>query len=293
MRLSPRLLHSLIQLSLEEDHIDQDITTNSLFSTSIPAVASIIAKEDLVLAGVSVAKRVFTEVDPQLKFTYKQKDGDVVSAGTTCCTISGDTRSLLRAERVALNFLQHLSGIATLTHKFCKATEGSKTKILDTRKTTPGLRALQKWAVTLGGGTNHRQSLKDGILIKDNHLALLQSQGISIKEACHSAKKYASRYIKVCIETDTLAHVREAIKGKPDVILLDNMSPQQAKKAIHLVNGRTLIELSGGITLKNIRSYAHIGADFISIGALTHSATAMDLSMDLAHLPRPISRSQK
>ena len=250
----------------------------------------IIAKENMVIAGLQVAKQVFTQVDSQLKFTYMQKDGDVVAAGTSCCTILGDTRSLLSGERVALNFIQHLSGIATLTYKFCRALGESSTKILDTRKTTPGLRSLQKWAVTVGGGHNHRHSLKDGILIKDNHLALLQSQGISVEEACHIVKKHAPRRLKVCVETDTLAQVQEAIKGKADIILLDNMSPRMAKKAIQLVAGRALIEISGGITLKNIHSYSKIGADFISIGALTHSAPSMDLSMRLTHFPLHASR---
>ena len=157
-----------------------------------------------------------------------------------------------------------------------------KIAALDTRKTTPGLRHLQKWAVTLGGGTNHRQSLKDGVLIKDNHLALLKSQGVSVEKACHLAKKHAPRHLKVCVETDTLAQVREAIHGKADIILLDNMSPQKAKKAIQLIEGRALVEISGGITMKNIHSFGKIGADFISIGALTHSASAKDLSMKMA-----------
>ncbi len=288
-----RQIHTLIEAALQEDHAREDVTTNSLFPKNIRAQASIIAKENLVIAGLSIAKYVFAKVDSKLEFTQMKKDGDPVKVGTICCTISGDTRSLLSAERVALNFLQHLSGIATLTNQFAQAIKGSTTKILDTRKTTPGLRQLQKWAVTLGGGTNHRQSLKDGILIKDNHLALLKSQGISVEKACQLAKKHSSRRLKICVETDTLAQVREAIQGKADIILLDNMSPQKAKKAIQLIEGRALIEISGGITMKNIHSFGKIGADFISIGALTHSAPAMDLSMKMTPTPNKQSHQPK
>ncbi len=287
---SKNQIQSTIDAALEEDYATQDVTTNSLFPNLLRGQATVIAKEDLVVAGIHVAKHVFNRVDPKLKFIPLKKDGDLVKAGMTCCTISGDTRSLLAAERVALNFLQHLSGIASLTHKFCLTIKGSKTKILDTRKTTPGLRYLQKWAVRLGGGTNHRQSLKDGILIKDNHLALLKAQGLSVEDACHLAKKHGPRRLKVCVEADTLEQVQEAVKGNADIILLDNMTPQKVKKAIQLVKGRALTEISGGITLKNIHSFARVGADFISIGALTHSAPAMDLSMRLSTSPDRHSR---
>ncbi len=279
-------IRSLIQSALREDHVDCDITTKILFPTRIRAKAIITAKENLTLAGLNVAKQVFSQVDRSLKFTLMRKDGVSVKAGTICCTIVGDARSLLKAERVALNFLQHLSGIATLTRQFCQHMKGTATKILDTRKTTPGLRYLQKQAVTLGGGKNHRQSLKDGILIKDNHLAILKSQGISLDQACQLAKNQAPSRLNVCVETDTLAQVQAAIKGKADVILLDNMSPQMVRKAVQFINGRALIEISGGITLKNVQSMARVGADFISIGALTHSARAMDLSLSLIPLEK-------
>ena len=283
---------SIITSALQEDHVDQDITTNILFPTPIRVKAIITAKEDLVIAGLEVAKHVFYQVDPILKFSQLQKDGDSVKSGTTCCTITGNVASLLKAERIALNFLQHLSGIATLTNRFCKALQGSRTKILDTRKTTPGLRYLQKWAVSLGGGTNHRQSLKDGILIKDNHLAVLTWQGITLAQACLLAKKHAPRRFKVCVETDSLPQVQAALQGKADVILLDNMSPHMARKAVKLINGRALVEISGGITLKNIGNMAKAGADFISIGALTHSAPAMDFSMVISSLisQKPLKR---
>ncbi|GJL62373.1 MAG: nicotinate-nucleotide diphosphorylase (carboxylating) [Nitrospirales bacterium] len=289
MTISKQKTHvrSLIKLALEEDAVNDDITTQILIPPRLQAKASITAKEELVIAGLDVAKHVFAQVDPSLKFKAAQKDGNVMKAGTICCTISGNARSLLKAERVALNFLQHLSGIATLTRQFCLAVKTSSTKILDTRKTTPGLRFLQKQAVLFGGGHNHRQSLKDGILIKDNHLALLKSQKITLDQACHLAKTQAPSRLKVCVETETLAQVKAAIGGKADIILLDNMPPHILHRAIQLIDGNALTEISGGITLKNVQRMANVGADFISIGALTHSARSMDLSLSLA----PISQS--
>ncbi|GJL51245.1 MAG: nicotinate-nucleotide diphosphorylase (carboxylating) [Nitrospirales bacterium] len=285
-------VRSLIKLALEEDAVDDDITTKILIPARLQAKATIMAKEKLVLAGLDVAKQVFTQVDRSLKFKAYQKDGSVIKAGTICCMISGNARSLLKAERVALNFLQHLSGIATLTRQFCLALTTSSTKILDTRKTTPGLRSLQKQAVTFGGGHNHRQSLKDGILIKDNHLTLLYSKKITLDQACHLAKTQAPARLKVCVETETLDQVTAAIRGKADIILLDNMPPHILRQAIQLIDGRALTEISGGITLENVQSIASVGADFISIGALTHSARSMDLSLSLnpitqSHLRRP------
>ena len=282
-------VRELIRVALEEDHVDHDRTTRLLLKNPVPAVASIIAKEDMVLAGLDIARQVFKQVDHRLRFSHCCHDGDYVKADTTCCTVTGDARSLLQAERVALNFLQHLSGIASLTQQFQQQVRGSKTQILDTRKTTPGLRSLQKMAVTLGGGHNHRMSLKDGILIKDNHLVILKSLGIDITEACRKVRK-RSRF-KICVETETLAQVEAALKGKADIILLDNMSPRMLRKAIQLINGRALTEISGGITLQNISIMAKAGADYISIGALTHSARAKDLSLTLH--PLPSSRSSR
>ncbi|WP_447971786.1 carboxylating nicotinate-nucleotide diphosphorylase [Nitrospira sp. M1] len=277
-------IRSLIKLALEEDSVDEDVTTNILIPPRKQAKATITAKEDLVIAGLEVARQVFTQVDRSLKFVDLQKDGNMIDAGTVCCTISGNARALLKAERVALNFLQHLSGIATLTHQFCLAASASSTKLLDTRKTIPGLRYLQKQAVTFGGGNNHRQSLKDGILIKDNHLALLNSHGLTLEAVCRLAKKHAPPHLKVCVETETLAQVQAALQGGADSILLDNMSPQLLRKAIKLIDGRALTEISGGITLKTVHTMAKVGADFISIGALTHSARSMDLSLSLTSL---------
>ena len=192
--------------------------------------------------------------------------------------IEGNARSLLMAERVALNFLQHLSGIATLTARFCKAVRGRRVKILDTRKTTPGLRALEKWAVVLGGGHNHRHSLGDGVLIKDNHLELA---GHDVASACRRVRTHAPRSLKIEVEARTLGEVRAALDGKADIVLLDNMPVPAIKRAIKLIRHRAIVEVSGGVTLANVRKIAAAGPDRISIGALTHSAPATDLSMDI------------
>ena len=201
---------------------------------------------------------------------------------TTVLAVQGDVRSLLMAERVAVNFLQQLSGIATLTAQFCDAVRGYSTRILDTRKTTPGLRALEKWAVVLGGGKNHRFSLGDGVLIKDNHLAVLRTTGIDVAGACRLARAGAPHGLRIEVETKTMQEVREALAGKADIILLDNMSPAMVRQAVALIKQRALVEVSGGMTLQTVAAMAEAGADFISVGALTHSAPAANLSMDLS-----------
>jgi nicotinate-nucleotide pyrophosphorylase (carboxylating) len=234
------------------------------------------------VAGLAVAKAVFSQVDSKLKFKPFVRDGDRVKAGTIVARLEGDGRSLLKGERVALNFLQHLSGIATLTARFVEAVLGTKATILDTRKTTPGLRALEKYAVRMGGGRNHRMSLSDGILIKDNHLALAGN----LKTAVQQARKKAPRGFKVEVETTNLKEVEAALSARADIILLDNMTIPQLKEAILLINGQALTEVSGGVNLNAIREIASTGVDFISIGALTHSAPAVDLSMDIAPLKK-------
>jgi nicotinate-nucleotide pyrophosphorylase (carboxylating) len=213
-----------------------------------------------------------------------------VESGTLVLEVSGDARSLLMAERVALNFLQRLSGIATFTASFANAIRDYRCRILDTRKTTPGLRVLEKWAVRLGGGFNHRQSLGDGILIKDNHVAVLRSHGIGIAPACRTARERGRHGLRIIIEVQTLEEAREALEGHADVVLLDNMSTHDIRRAVDMIKGRALIEVSGGITLKNVREMAAAGPDFISVGALTHSAPAANLSMDItARVPSPRS----
>lgn len=276
------IIQSAIQQALAEDLSHGDVTTNALFPTVLQATASIVAHQPMTVAGVAVAREVFLAVDPSVRIITTVKDGRSVKPDTPVLVVRGDVRSLLMAERVAVNFLQQLSGIATLTAQFCAAVRGFPTRILDTRKTTPGLRALEKWAVALGGGKNHRFSLGDGILIKDNHLAVLRSTGIDVAGACRLARAGAPHGLRIEVEAKTLQEVREALAGKADIILLDNMSPALVRQAVALIKQRALVEVSGGITLQTVAAMAQAGADYISVGALTHSAPAANLSMDLS-----------
>jgi nicotinate-nucleotide pyrophosphorylase (carboxylating) len=278
-----------IRLAIQEDLPLGDVTTAALFPSPTPALARIVAQQSLVVAGLAAAVQTFRTVDASLVLSIQRQDGERAQDGDCLLQIEGDGRSILKAERVALNFLQHLSGIATLTRRFCDAVRGYPVTILDTRKTIPGLRALQKWAVLLGGGTNHRRSLSDTILIKDNHLALLNHTTTPVRTACHKAKVNASHNMNVIVEVESLADVRQAVAGRADIILLDNMNPATVRQAIRLIKGRALVEVSGGITLKNVRAMAAAGPDRISVGALTHSAPAATLSLILE--PRRHSRS--
>jgi nicotinate-nucleotide pyrophosphorylase (carboxylating) len=268
-------------MALEEDLALGDVTTQALFDRPLRARAAIVARQSLVAAGVLVAREVFVQVDPAMTILRAIDDGSRAAKGDVMLVAEGPAASLLAAERVALNFLQHLSGIASLTARFCALVRGYRTKILDTRKTTPGLRSLEKWAVRLGGGMNHRQSLGDGMLIKDNHLSALRAQGRGVAEACRTARDRGPHGVRIIVEAQSLADVRDAVRGAADVILLDNMSPAQVREAVGLIKGRALAEVSGGITLETAREMAAAGADYLSIGALTHSAPAVDISMDL------------
>ncbi|NGZ03066.1 MAG: nicotinate-nucleotide diphosphorylase (carboxylating) [Nitrospira sp. WS238] len=279
MRLPSTEIRRAVRQGLEEDAPHGDVTTSALFSSSVPARATIVAQQPMVVAGMAAAVQTFLFVDPSLHLSVRKGDGDRAKEGESLIQVEGDGRSILQAERVALNFLQHLSGIATLTQQFCRAVHGYPTSILDTRKTIPGWRALQKWAVSLGGGTNHRRSLSDGILIKDNHLALLQKQRRPVEMACRLAHANRPPSIPIIVEVESLYEVRQALAGKPDIILLDNMVPGMVKHAVSLIKKRALVEVSGGITLKNVRAMAAAGADRISIGALTHSAPAAAVSL--------------
>jgi len=273
-------IREIVAHALAEDCGTGDVTTKALFRANVPASGTILAEEPegLVVAGLAVAVEVFSQVDTSLECTTHFADGDRIPAGATVLTVTGDGRSMLQGERVALNFLQRLSGIATLTAKFCDAVKGFKTRIVDTRKTTPGLRALEKWAVTLGGGWNHRQSLADGILIKDNHLALA---GGDVARACRLARERAPHSLKIEVEVQSLDAVKAALDGDADIILLDNMNVPTICRAIELIKGRATIEVSGGVTLSHVREIAAAGADLISVGALTHSAPAARFSMDI------------
>ena len=275
-----------VRLALQEDLPLGDATTVALFPIPAPARARIVAQQPLVVAGLAAALHTFRTVDASLVLSIQHHDGEQAQEGACLLQIEGDGRSILKAERVALNFLQHLSGVATLTRRFCDAVRKYPVTILDTRKTIPGLRALQKWAVLLGGGTNHRRSLSDGVLVKDNHLALLTHTTIPIRTACRKAKTNAPRGMSVIVEVESLEEVRQAVAGQADIILLDNMSPETVRHAIRLIKGRALVEVSGGVTLKNVRAMAAAGPDRISIGALTHSAPAATLSLVLEPLRR-------
>lgn len=275
-----------VRQALDEDLGQGDVTTAALFPAKIPASATIVAQQDLAVAGLAAAVQTFLVVDPTLVVSPLCKEGESLASGMTIMQIEGDGRSIVMAERVALNFLQHLSGIATLTRTYCLAVKDYPVIIRDTRKTIPGLRMLEKWAVTLGGGENHRRSLGDGILIKDNHLALLMTtKGRAVSEACRLARRRGARDLTVIVEVESLAEVRQALTGKADVILLDNMTPHMIRQSVTLIKGRALVEASGGITLKNVIDVAAAGPDFISIGALTHSAPAVHLSLELQRRP--------
>ena len=279
--LPPFELESLVKAALREDAPHGDITTHALLDPTLHAQANVVAKQDLTLAGVAVLHAVYRALDPAVEVTAPFEDGATLEAGQTFATLQGPAHSILGGERVALNFLQHLSGIATLTSRFCAEIRHFPAILVDTRKTIPGLRRLEKWAVALGGGTNHRTSLSDGVLIKDNHLVLLEAQGTTLREACRKAKERLSHHFRICVEVETLEQIDQALDGGADVLLLDNMSPSLVRKAVGLVKGRAQTEVSGGITLENVREYAATGVDSISIGALTHSAPAVDISLDV------------
>jgi nicotinate-nucleotide pyrophosphorylase (carboxylating) len=270
-------LDTIIQKALEEDIGPGDITTDSIIDPHAMGKAELIAKEQLILAGLPVFSMVFTLVDPGLEFEYLYKDGAVVSSGEVICRISGRLASILKAERTALNFTQRMSGIATLTADYVRNAGPGKTRILDTRKTVPGLRSLDKYAVRMGGGHNHRIGLFDGILIKDNHIAAAGS----VSKAINLARINSPHTLKVEIEAETLPQVQEALDSGADIILLDNMPIEKIKQSVSLINSRALIEVSGNVTLGNIAEIAEFGVDFISIGALTHSVKAVDLSLEI------------
>jgi nicotinate-nucleotide pyrophosphorylase (carboxylating) len=271
----------IIDRALAEDLGKGDVTTETLIPGNQQGTGFIVAKKEGTLAGMKVAKQVFQRVDSELEVEIFLEDGARVKPGSKVAKVSGSVASILKAERVALNFLQHLSGIASETNRYVEAVKGLPVRIMDTRKTTPGLRSLEKYAVKLGGGENHRMNLGDGILIKDNHLAALGSRGFTLQEIVAKARQNGSRQLTVEVEVKTPEEALEAAKAGADIIMLDNMSLQDMRQAVKLIHGRALIEASGGITLDNVRAVAETGVDFISIGALTHSARALDISLEL------------
>ena len=269
----------LIMQALEEDITSEDISTNAVMPKEQMGEVDLICKEDGVIAGLWVFERVFTLLDPNVTVSLSVKDGDEVKKGQKMGTVAGDIRVLLSGERTALNYLQRMSGIATYTRSVAKLLEGSKTKLLDTRKTTPNMRIFEKYAVRVGGGYNHRYNLSDGVLLKDNHIGAAGS----VRKAVEMAREYAPFVRKIEIETENLDMVREAVEAGADIIMLDNMSPEMMRDAVAYIDGRAKTECSGNVTKENVAQLAAVGVDYISSGALTHSAPILDISLKNLH----------
>lgn len=264
-----------IKMALEEDISSEDVSTNAVMPEYKKGDVQLICKEDGIIAGLQIFERVFTMLDPQTTVEFKVKDGEEVKKGQLLAVVTGDIRVLLSGERTALNYLQRLSGIATYTNSVAKLLEGSKTQLLDTRKTTPGMRVFEKYAVRIGGGHNHRYNLSDGVLLKDNHI---DAAG-GVKKAIAAAKAYAPFVRKIEVETENLDMVKEAVEAGADIIMLDNMTPDEMAEAIRIIDGRAETECSGNITKENIQTITKLGVDYVSSGALTHSAPIMDISL--------------
>ncbi len=281
--LDPEFIFNAVGAALAEDLGRGDITSRSTVRVGQKARGSFLARQDFVLAGLEIADAVFGSFDPHLQIEAMVSDGEVLTNGKVFGRVTGDAQTLLAAERTALNFLQQLSGIATITRKYVEAIAGTNAKIVDTRKTTPGLRMLEKYAVTVGGGKNHRFGLDDGVLIKDNHITL----GGGVTETVRRAREAAGHLHKIEVEVANFDQLKDALKAGADIIMLDNMTPETVRQCVEIVNEfekdkrRTLLEASGGINLDNVRAYAEAGADLISIGALTHSAPAVDISFKI------------
>jgi len=273
--LDIRLLRETLIAALREDVGSGDITSKSTIPQNAEGTARIAAKQLLTVSGMPVAAEIVRLVDKDLKFQSKIVDGTEVKEGTVLAEIHGNARSLLTAERTTLNLLQRMSGIATLTRQYVQRIHGTKARIIDTRKTAPGLRVLDKYAVACGGGMNHRVGLFDGVLIKNNHLAFHSSPA----QAICAARRHLGHLVKIEIEVHHLEELRETIEAGADVVLLDNFTPEMTRQAVDIAAGRTPLESSGGITLDNVRAYAEAGVDYISIGALTHSVPAVDIHM--------------
>lgn len=268
-------LDDYILRALKEDITSEDVSTNAVMPTPKPGIVELICKEDGIICGLDVFSRVFTLLDEDTVFKTKLKDGDYVKKGQKMGVVKGDIRALLSGERVALNYLQRMSGIATFTKSLADELKGSKTKLLDTRKTTPNMRPFEKYAVTVGGGNNHRYNLSDGVMLKDNHIGAAGG----IREAVALAKEYAPFVRKIEVETETLDQVKEAVEAGADIIMLDNMSDAQMKEAVDYIAGRAETECSGNVTKDRLAAIREIGVDYVSSGALTHSYPIMDISL--------------
>ncbi len=278
------LIRRVVRAALAEDRAGDDVTTAALVPPDQQGRAMLIAKESGVLAGIAVAGSAFAAVDGGLEWNERMQDGARLGPGTPVATVAGALASILRGERVALNFLTHLSGVATAAHEVVRALQGTRCRLRDTRKTTPGLRVLEKYAVRMGGGTNHRLDLADGVLIKDNHLAALRERGLGIADAVRLAWE-AQPGMRIEVEVTTLEEAREALAAGADEMLLDNMSPGEMRNVVMMAKAhesRPALEASGGITAANARAVAETGVDYISMGAITHSAKALDISLEVA-----------
>jgi len=271
------LIGKIIDTALAEDLGSGDLTTEALIDPSIKGKARLVPREAMVLAGIEVFGRVFSRLDPDIALEKNFQDGDMVPAGREIGIVAGSLRGILSGERTALNFLQHLSGIATLTKRYVDKADPSRVRIVDTRKTTPGLRILEKYAVRVGGAHNHRLGLFDGVLIKDNHIAAVGS----ISKAVEKIRADVPHTVKIEVEVDDLKGLEEAIRVGADAVLLDNMSVGEMRQAVSIAGGRVLLEASGGITLETIGEVAQTGVDLISVGALTHSARSVDISLEI------------
>lgn len=280
MNLSMRALKPKIIEWLEEDVGFGDITTENIIPQTAKTVGLIQAKQPGIVAGIDVARLVFATLSPDISFTALVKDGDEVEEHTILAKIEGDARVILTGERLALNLMQHMSGIATLTASFVKLAEGTKAHIVDTRKTLPGLRMLEKYAIRVGGGRNHRMGLYDAVMIKDNHIKVAGS----IRRAIEMTRKEISHTIKIEVETETLDQVKEAVEAGADIIMLDNMTVDMMTEAVQYIDGRAIVEASGGVTKARLAAIAKTGVDVISIGALTNSAPILDISLDIGEI---------
>lgn len=280
-QLTEQQIEAIIKAALEEDISHGDVTSEALIPTDLTGKATLLVKEKGVLAGIEVAERVFQHIDPSLQVHILIKDGTAIKPGDIIANINGSVTSILKAERTALNFLQRLSGIASLTAQYVEKVKGLSTKIVDTRKTTPGLRILEKYAVRMGGGQNHRMHLGDAVLIKDNHIAALRAMGMSLKDIILKAREKAPQGITIEVEVNSLTEAEETITAGADIIMLDNMSIKDMQQAVEKGSGKVKFEASGNITLTNVLQVAMTGVDFISVGALTHSYKALDISLEM------------
>ncbi len=280
-KLPEEKVNQIIEIALEEDAGRGDITSEILIPCDLQGRAYMLVKEAGVIAGLEVAEKTFLKVDPSLKTELMMRDGEVVKPGDVIMRVSGNLRSLLKAERVALNFIQRLSGIASTTARYVDKVKGLGTDIADTRKTTPGLRILEKYAVQMGGGRNHRMDLSDAVLIKDNHFAALRASGMEYKEIINKARQNVPPEIKIEAEATTVEEAAAAAETGVDIIMLDNMTNAEMTRAVDLIQGRAEVEASGGFNLDTIRAAAETGVDFISVGALTHSYKSLDISLEI------------